>query len=53
MKPAFRGASRLSVLRLFLISFCGILPAEQLGLGRVAHPIGLAFLHRVPRPSFA
>jgi outer membrane protein TolC len=42
MKPAFRGVERLFVLALFLISFCGILPAEQLPLKRA---VELALAH--------
>jgi len=42
MKPAFRGASALSVLALFLISCCELLHAEQLPLKRV---VELALAH--------
>lgn len=42
MKPAICSARRFSVLGLFLISFCGILPAEQLPLKRV---VELALVH--------
>jgi len=41
MKPASGGASRLSVL-IFLLSFCGILPAEQVPLKRA---VELALAH--------
>jgi outer membrane protein TolC len=45
MKPALRGPSRLSILfllSLFLVSFCRILPAEQLPLKRA---VELALAH--------